>query len=107
MPRQQIQLNPFEIQQLRRTMTNKEIAEKYGLPLSTFSTWCHRNNVITARITDYEIEEGLQFMTVKELAFLYNISIHVIYDRLHKNNIYLRKKGGKKDVQTQTGKEED
>lgn len=82
-----LRLNPYDIQELRRTMTNRQIAEYYGIALQTYYYWCYQNNVTTARITDWEITEGIKTKTVKELAYDYNVTPILIYHRLRKLGI--------------------
>lgn len=75
-------INPFDVQEMRRTMTNKQIAQYYGVTLQTFYWWCYQNNVTTARVTDWEITEALETKTVKEIANEYNVTVWLIYSRL-------------------------
>lgn len=82
-----LNLNPYDIQEMRRTMSSKEIAAHYQIPVQTLYHWCYRNNVLITRITDYEIEEGLKLHTVKELAYYYNVTIGAIYARAKKLGI--------------------
>lgn len=103
-------LNPYDFQQLRHTMTNKQIADHYQIPVQALYYWCRRNNVTTARITDYEIVEGLKIHTVKELAYYYNVTIGAIYARAKKlgiemGNIYDEKAVQKMRLQGYSYKE--
>ncbi len=89
-------INPYKITQLRKTMTNQQIARLYNIAPSTFSQWCKRNNVITARITDWEVAEEIGTKTVKEIAYEYNVSASLLYNRLSKLGICARQPGQKR-----------
>lgn len=82
-------MNAYDIQQMRKEMTTKEIAEYYNVKLQKLYAFCYRNNVILTRITDWEIQEGIQIYSVKELAYMYNISKNAIYARIRKMNLKL------------------
>lgn len=75
-------LTAFEYQRMIRTMTQKQIAELYGITPSALWRWGKRHNVILTRITDWEIAEEIWEKTPKQLAYEYNMSLSAIYRRL-------------------------
>lgn len=77
-------INPYEFQILRKNYTIREIATIKGYTKNGLLKWCHRNNVIPGRITDWEIEEEIREKTPKEIAFEYNIKLATVYKRLEK-----------------------
>lgn len=88
-------LTAFEYQRLRTTMTQAQIAELYGITLSSLWRWGKRHNVILARVTDYEIEEEIYTKTPKRIAAEYNISLKTVYYRLSKMGICTKQIGQK------------
>lgn len=75
-------LNPYEITQMRKTMSNHQIAAYYGLKYDTYMNWCRTNKIETRRIADWELLEEIETKTVKEIAFEYNVKIGYLYNRL-------------------------
>ena len=90
-----ITLNPYQFQMLRKEMTMKEIALKYGYNYKALQAWCYRRGIDIKRITDWEIAEEIKTKTVKEIAYEYNVTVRVIYYRLKKLNINVKQRGGK------------
>ena len=88
-------INPYEVQQLRKTMSVKAIAAHYNISERGFFWWAKRNNVILKRITDWEIAEGIWDKTPKELAYEYNVSLDTIYKHLKKMGICTKQNGQK------------
>ena len=92
-------LKEIDVQQMRRTMSNQQIADFYGIKLNALYKWCYRHNVITIRLTDWELAEGIGTKTAKELAYEYHLTRKTIYNRLSKLGICPRQpgqKGGRK-----------
>ena len=88
-----IMLNPYQFQILRKEMTMKEIALKYGYNYKALQAWCYRRGMDIKRIADWEIAEEIKTKTVKEIAYEYNVSIQVIYYRLKKLNVNIKQRG--------------
>lgn len=86
-------INPYELQNQRRTKTVKELAAFYGVTSSTLERWAKRHNIILARVTDWEIAEGIWEKTPKQLAAEYNVSIDTIYKRLSRMGICTKQDG--------------
>lgn len=86
-------INPYELQNQRRTKTVKELAFFYGVTPSTLERWAKRHNVILARVTDWEIAEGIWEKTPKQLAAEYNVSIDTIYKKLSRMGICTKQDG--------------
>lgn len=92
-------LNEVDITRMRRTMSNQQIADFYGITRIALYKWCYRHNVITARLTNWELAEEIGTKTVKEIAYEYNVTTGLIYTRLAKMGICARQpgqKGGRK-----------
>lgn len=89
-------ISPYEVQQLRRTMSLKEIAAIYNISTRGLQWWAQRHNVILKRVTDWEIAEGIQAKTPKELAYQYNVTTGTIYSRLKTMGISAKQNGQKK-----------
>lgn len=88
-------LNAVDITKMRRTMSNQQIADFYGVTKMAYFKWCYRHNVITSRVTDWELAEGIGTMTVKELAIEYNVQPALVYRRLAKMGICTKQDGQK------------
>ena len=86
-------LNAYEVQQLRMTMTMSQLCQYYRITYDTLYRWAKRHNVIMARITDWEVAEGIGKKTVKELAYEYNVTERVIRYRLSKLGMCARQPG--------------
>ena len=82
-----ITLNPYQFQILRKEMTMKEIAMKYGYNYKALQAWCYRRGMDIKRITDWEIAEEIKTKTAKEIASEYNVKLKVVYYRLKKMGI--------------------
>ena len=78
---------------MRRTMTNQQIADFYGVTVKWLYTYLRRRCIDDARVTDWEVAEGIGTKTVKELAYEYNVSTRVIYYRLAKMGICPKQPG--------------
>ena len=88
-------LTAFEYQRLRTTMTQTQIAELYGITMSSLWKWGKRHNVILSRVTDYEIAEEIYTKTPKRIAADYNVSVRTVYYRLSKMGICTKHIGQK------------
>ena len=86
-------INPFEVQSMRRTKSVAEIAAFYGISIRGLEYWAKRHNFILQRVTDWEIAEGIWNKTPKQLAAEYNVSLNVIYYRLTKMGICAKQDG--------------
>ena len=86
-------ISPYEVQQMRRSMSCKEIAEHYKISPSALCKWAKRHNFIVERVTDLEIAEGIWSKTPKQLAAQYNVDTSTIYKRLLKMGICTKQDG--------------
>lgn len=78
-----LDVNPYEITVLRRTMTMQEVADKLGVKVRSLYGWCKNNNVITERVTDDEIREEFEITkSVKETAYNLNLCYETVRKRL-------------------------
>ena len=75
-------MTPYDVQNMRRTMTQQQICDYYGINITTLYRWGKRHNVDLKRLTDWEVAEGIGTKTPKELAYEYNVSLTAIYRRL-------------------------
>ena len=82
-----VNYNAFDIQNMLRTMTSKQIADFYGISYKALNCWCCRHKVSLLRLTDYELKEEIANKTVKEIAFEYNIGTSAVYYKLKKLGI--------------------
>ena len=88
-------INQFDVQQMRRTMTIKEIAAHYNITVGGLEYWARKHNVILQRVTDWEIAEGIWSKTPKQLAAEFNVSLDTIYSRLTRMGICTKQDGQK------------
>ena len=86
-------LTPYDYQEMRRTMTQTQIAERYGITLSALWKWGIRHNVILSRITDWEIAEEIWSKTPKQIAADYNVSVQTVYKKLSTMGICTKQDG--------------
>ena len=77
-------LNEYQIQEMRRTMTTKQIAEHYGTTVNAIYKWCGRRKLSLMRLTDWELAEEIGTKTPKEIAYEYKLTPEAIYHRLKK-----------------------
>lgn len=88
-------INPYELQNQRKTKTVKELAIYYGVTTSTLERWAKRHNVILARVTDFEIAEEIWSKTPKQIAAEYKVSINTVYKKLSRMGICTKQDGQK------------
>ena len=86
-------LNDYDIQQMRMTMTNQEIADHYGITRNYLYVYCRKRCITVFRVTDWEVAEGIGTKTVKELAYEYNVTESTIRHRLSKLGLSARQPG--------------
>ena len=82
-----VNYNDYEIEQMRKTMSTKQIAEFYKVSVNALKKWCSRNGVSLLRMTDEDLEEEIYFKTPKEIALENNITAEAVYKRLKKLGI--------------------
>lgn len=82
-----VNYNDYEIEQMRKTMTAKQIAEFYKVSVNALRKWCSRNGVSLLRLTDEDIAEEIKFKTVKEIALENNLTSATVYFKLKKLGI--------------------
>ena len=86
-------ISPYEVQQMRRTMSYKKIAEHYNMTASALWKWAHRHNIILSKVTDWEIAEEIWSKTPKQIAAEYNVSLDTVYKKLSKMGICTKQDG--------------
>lgn len=74
-------LRPDLIQEMRKTMTMRQIAELYEVNLATLYGYCRRNKVITYRFIEEDLDEETEEMNAKEIALKFNVSLSTVYQR--------------------------
>lgn len=83
-------LNAYDIEMMRKTMTAKEIATVYKMTVNALYHWCRRNGTILQRATDWEIQEALETMNAKEIAFELNLTLPTVYRRIKQMGLNIK-----------------